>query len=63
MGWEYSDTDCKYANVCSLSPRCTAKSNKEVDCYRKDTRSFLQKIFSPINYYSDLKNEYSKKCE
>ena len=33
MGWEYSDTDCKFGNVCSFYPRCTAKSEKECNIY------------------------------
>lgn len=46
MGWEYSDTDCKYANVCSFSPRCTARIDiLKPNCYKKDDRSWFEKHF------------------
>lgn len=51
MAWEYSDTDCKYANVCSSSPRCTTKNRRGCQYYeKKEKRTMLQKIFCPINY-------------
>lgn len=58
MGYDLGDTDCKYANVCNFSPRCRAKHIKDTDCYKRDTRKFLQKLFQPINYNRELKNEY-----
>lgn len=45
MGWEYSDTNCKYRNVCSSSPRCIAKSKNDLNCYKEDDRSFFEKHF------------------
>ena len=45
MGWEYSDTNCIFANVCSFSPRCIAKSRNECNKYVEDKRTFLQKLF------------------
>lgn len=58
MGWEYSDTDCRYGSVCSGYPWCTAKSRKDCNLYDKDTRTRLQKIFTPRGYYEALKEEY-----
>ena len=58
MGWEYSDTDCKFANVCSYYPRCIAKSEKQCELYRKDNRTFLQKLFEPRDYNEKLKEEF-----
>lgn len=59
MGWEHSDTDCKFANVCSFSPRCTTKNEDECKIYKKDTRTFLQKLFPKKDYNRHLLNEYN----
>lgn len=59
MGWEYSDTNCKFASVCSFSPRCVAKSETECRIYKKDERSFLEKMFPKRDYYIHLKNEFN----
>jgi hypothetical protein len=63
MGWEYSDTDCKFGNVCSFYPRCTAKSEKECNIYAKDNRTFLQKLFPERDYQRHLLNEYNYRCK
>lgn len=62
MGWEYSDTNCKYANVCSFSPRCVSKSEKECNIYKKDERSILEKIFPKKDYQRHLLLEYNYRC-
>lgn len=59
MGWEYSDTNCKFANVCSLSPRCTTKSEDDCNIYKKDDRTFLQKLFPEKDYQRHLYLEYN----
>lgn len=39
--------DCKYANVCSASPRC----NQPCQLYEKaKKRTLFEKIFIPIDY-------------
>ena len=63
MGWEYSDTDCKFANVCSFSPRCTTKDESECNIYKKDNRTFLQKLFPERDYQIHLLNEYNYRVE
>lgn len=60
MGYDNGDTDCKYANVCSFSPRCRAKKEEDVNCYEKDNRTFLQKMFLSVNY-EELKKEFENK--
>jgi hypothetical protein len=59
MGWEYSDTDCIFANVCSFSPRCLAKSKEHCSNYQKDERSFWEKHFGTD--YGLLKEELERR--
>lgn len=63
MGWEYSDTNCEFASVCSLSPRCTTKGEKECQIYKKDERSFWEKMFPPRYYYDQLREAYKYREE
>lgn len=69
MGWEIQDTTCKFADVCSFSPRCRAKSIKDMNCYKEDNRSFWRKFYdNHINLYYgvELMNEFklhNKKLE
>lgn len=65
MGWEYSDTDCKFKNVCNFSCRCTVKGKEddEQHCnkYEKDERTFLQKLFYSSRYNERILEEFNRK--
>lgn len=61
MGWEYCDTNCKYKNVCSYSPRCTIKSNEVCSIYKKDNRNILQKLFYSSKYNEKIIEEFNRK--
>lgn len=61
MGWEYSDTNCKFKNVCSFSPRCTCKSRYNCCLYEKDERNIYQKLFYSDKYNEKILMEFKEK--
>ena len=48
MGWDNSTKDCKFAPICAGGIRCGASEENPMECYRKDKRTWLQKIFQNI---------------
>ena len=57
MGWDNSTKDCKFAPICAGGIRCGASEENPMECYRKDKRTWLQKIFQKSSYYKDLQTE------
>lgn len=45
MPWEYMDTNCRGANICEYSPRCTAKSKKDAECWEPKEKLYERMTF------------------
>lgn len=60
MGWNNPTKNCKFAPICAGSIRCGASEDNPMKCYRKDERTWLQKIFQKYPYYKDLQIELKK---
>ena len=50
MGWDNSTKDCKFAPICAGGIRCGASEENPMECYRKDKRTWLQKIFQKSSH-------------
>ena len=57
MGWNNPIKDCKFASICVAGIRCGTSEENPMECYRKDKRTWLQKIFQKSSYYEDLQTE------
>ena len=60
MQWNNPTKDCKFAPICAEGIRCGASEENPMEYYRKDKRTWLQKIFKKSSYYEDLQTELKK---